>query len=75
MSALQTTATPATVAAKEAARKAARDAAAARAAAAAAEERKLLGTRRQFGRLMAPEQERLDAARRVLRQDGWSIGR
>ena len=75
MSALQTTATPATVAAKEAARKAARDAAAARAAAAAAEERKLLGTRRQFGRLTAPEQKRLEAARRTLRQDGWSIGR
>ena len=75
MSALQTTATPATLAAKEAERKAARMAAVDRATKAAAEERKLLGTRRQFGRLMAPEQERLDAARRVLRQDGWSIGR
>ena len=45
------------------------------AAAAAAEERKLLGTRRQFGRRTAPEQKRLEAARRTLRQDGWSIGR
>lgn len=72
---VSTIASPATVAAKAAERKAAREAAAARAAAAAAEERKLLGTRHQFGRLTAPEQKRLDAARRTLRQDGWAIGR
>ena len=75
MSALQTTATPATTAVAAAARKAARDAAVDRATKAAAEERKLLGTRRQFGGLMPTEQERLNAARRVLRQDGWAIGR
>ncbi len=68
-------ATPATLAAAAAARKDAREAASVRAAAAVAEERKLLGTRRQFGRLMSPEQKRLDAARRTLRQDGWAIGR
>ena len=75
MSALQTTVNPATLAAKEAERKAARTAAATRAAAAAAEERKLLGTLHQFGRLTAPERKRLEAARRTLRQDGWAIGR
>ena len=75
MSALQTTVNPATLAVAAAARKAARMAAVDRATKAAAEERKLLGTRRQFGRLTAPEQKRLEAALRTLRQDGWSIGR
>ena len=69
------TITPANVATAAANRKAAREAAAARADKAATEERKLLGTRKQFGRLTEPEQERLAAARRVLRQDGWAIGR
>lgn len=70
-----TIATPATIAAAAAERKAARMAAVDRATKAAAEERKILGTRHQFGRLTAPEQRRLDAARRTLRQDGWAIGR
>lgn len=74
MSALAT-ATPATLAAAAAERKAAREAAAARAKQAASEQRKLLGTRKQFGRLTPPEQRRLDAAYRTLRQDGWAIGR
>lgn len=68
-------ATPATVASGVAKMRAAKAAAADRALRAAAEERKLLGTRHQFGRLMPPEQRRLEAARRVLRQDGWAIGR
>ena len=69
------TPTPADLAAKAAERAAAKAAAAARATAARAEERKLLGTRKQFGRLMPPELKRLDAARRILWQDGWAIGR
>ena len=69
------TITPATVAVNTAARRAAKDAAAERAQRALAEERKLLGTRRQFGRLVPAEERRLVAARRTLRQDGWAIGR
>ena len=75
MSALNTVPSPADVAAQAAARQAAKEAAADRARKAAAEERKLLGTRHQFGRLMPPELMRLEAARRTLRQDGWAIGR
>lgn len=67
--------TPADVAAQAAKRQAVKMAAAARANAAAKELKKLLGTRKQFGRLMPPEQRRLEAACRTLRQDGWAIGR